>query len=116
MKSTETILQNRLGNCSLLKKKHLQKREKGWYDHRNIFNKNIIACCWKDSSAINIASNFHLVEPGKNISRQSRKEKKRIFIQQPRLIHEYNCYMGGVCRADENNSLYRVYFRGKKWF
>lgn len=116
LKGTGTIRHNRLGNCPLLKKKDLQKRDKGWYDYRKISTNNIIVCCWNDSSAVNVASNFHPVEPSKNISRWSRKEKKRIYVQQPRLIHEYNRYMGGVDRADENISLYRVSIRGKKWY
>lgn len=51
-----------------------------------------------------------------NDFRYSRKEKKRLRVDQPHLFHMYNRYMGGVDRCDQNVNLYRVGIRGKKWY
>ena len=37
-------------------------------------------------------------------------------LQQPSLISQYNLYMGGVDRANQNISLYRTRIRGRKWW
>lgn len=114
---TGTIRENRLGSsCPLPKKKELKKKPRGWYDYRKTNNSNIIICSWNDSSAVNVASNVHSVEPARSITRWSRKTNENIAVKQPNLINNYNKYMGGVDRADQNISLYRVSIRGKKWY
>lgn len=35
---------------------------------------------------------------------------------QPKLISDYNKYMGGVDRSDQNIGLYKTTVRGKKWY
>lgn len=61
-----------------------------------------------------MASNVNSVFPTIQVKRFSQKEKKYVMITQPYLIKKYNENMGGVDRADQNISLYRVSIRGKK--
>ena len=42
--------------------------------------------------------------------------KQRVDIQQPKAIHMYNTYMGGVDRFDQNVGNYRAGIRSKKWW
>ena len=39
-----------------------------------------------------------------------------VQVSQPRLINRYNKDMGGVDRADQNISCYRISIRSKKWW
>ncbi|XP_035227615.1 piggyBac transposable element-derived protein 3-like [Stegodyphus dumicola] len=50
------------------------------------------------------------------MKRWSRTEKKDIQVPQPKLISEYNKYMGGVYKMDWNVQKYRIRIRGKKWY
>lgn len=71
---------------------------------------------WHDNSIVSLASNFLPVHPTHSVKRYSLKEQKRITVEQPHNIFVYNRNMGGVDRADQNISLYRVALRGKKWY
>jgi len=50
-----------------------------------------------------------------HISTESRK-RQRITINQPTIVKVYNNTMGGVDRADQNVSAYRITMRTKKWW
>jgi len=56
------------------------------------------------------------VLPQKLIRRYSRAQKKSIHITQPRLIANYNSFMGGVDVLDKLLGVYRCSIRGKKWW
>ncbi|KAL1493569.1 hypothetical protein ABEB36_009272 [Hypothenemus hampei] len=71
---------------------------------------------WNDNSVVTMVTNAESVFPTSNVTRYSHKEKKRVSVQQPRVIKMYNQNMGGVDRADQNISLYCVSIRGKKWY
>lgn len=58
-----------------------------------------------------MASNAIPVHPLHPVSRFSTKQRKR---RSAKNIFVYNRRMGGVDRADQNISLYRVAVRGKK--
>lgn len=116
MKGTGTVRENRLQKCPLLDNTSMKKKERGCYDYRMSQNKNILICKWHDNSVVCLASNACSVEPIHRVTRYSQKEKKRISVSQPHIVHEYNKYMGGVDRCDQNISLYRISIRGKKWY
>ena len=63
-----------------------------------------------------VGSNFIGVEPVANVSHFSRNERKRVQVEQPKLITYYNKFMGGVDLADNVVSNYRIRVRGKKWW
>ena len=63
-----------------------------------------------------VSSNFIGVEPVANVSRFSRNERKHVQVEQPKLIIDYNKFMGGVDLADNMVSNYRIRVRGKKWW
>ena len=63
-----------------------------------------------------VGSNFIWVEPVANVLRFSRSERKHVQMEQPKLITDYNKFMGGVDLADNMVSNYRIRVRGKKWW
>lgn len=117
VKATGTIRENRIPKkCSLMSSQEMKKKPRGCFDFVSSQCKEIIICKWHDNNIVNIASNTIKVYPTSQVKRFSQKEKKMIYIPQPRLIKKYNENMGGVDRADQNISLYRVSIRGKKWY
>ena len=57
---------------------------------------------WKDNKFVNVRSTFAGKEPVQKVKRYSQKAKKIIDIPQPKVVHVYNRYMGGVDRLDQN--------------
>ena len=71
---------------------------------------------WKDNKALYFTSNCEGRSPEATVKRYSNVVKKRIAVKQPQCIHKYNTSMGGVDRADQNVSSYRIGIRSKKWW
>nr|CAH7751988.1 unnamed protein product [Callosobruchus chinensis] len=117
LKGTGTIRENRLPkSCPIKSADKLRKEQRGSLDFASSVNNELTVCKWHDNNIVSIFSNNMKVLPTTQIKRFSRKEKKVIYVPQPNIIKKYNENMGGVDRADENISLYRVSIRGKKWY
>ncbi|CAH1988473.1 unnamed protein product [Acanthoscelides obtectus] len=116
LKCSGTLRENRLSDCPLEKSSLFKKKSRGSFDYLLEENQNNIVCKWNDNSVVTIASNITSPFPTQQVKRFSQKEKKMIHVEQPCLIKQYNENMGGVDRADQNISLYRVGIRGKKWY
>ncbi|KAF2884084.1 hypothetical protein ILUMI_22090 [Ignelater luminosus] len=86
IKATGTIRNNRTGNCPLISSKDLKKKDRGYFDYR---------CSREDNNIV--------------------KEEKKIGVNQPNHVRIYND-MGGVDRADQNMSLYRISIKAKEWY
>lgn len=115
MRLTGTIRDNRTSKCPLINSNELKKRKRGEFDLRSNED-GVVVVKWHDNSIVSLASNFLPVHPTHSVKRYSLKEQKRITVEQPHNIFVYNRNMGGVDRADQNISLYRVALRGKKWY
>lgn len=76
----------------------------------------VIVCKRVDNSLATVASKCHGIYPADKVKRWCKKLGKRIEIQRPRMIREYNIFMGGTDRMDENISNCRIAIRGKKWY
>ena len=109
---TGTIQKNRLRDCPL-KDKHLQNRG----DHEEcITESKILVLKWQDNAEVFLASSASSVHPVSTASRYSVKEKRRIDIQQPFIVKQYNKNMGGTDLMDNHVNTYRISIRGKKWW
>lgn len=113
---TGTVRANRTGNCPLLPVEKMKKGKRGEFSQK--FNKKngILACRWKDNNVVTVMSNQFGVNPLKKTERYSRAERKRVLVDQPYLVAQYNKYMGGVDLLDNHVANYRINFRGKKWY
>lgn len=115
VRATGTIRDNRLPKCTLTNVKDFKKKTRGDFQYALVDNELVI-CRWNDNNVITIASNSTSVLPTTKVKRFSQKEKRHIFIEQPKLIKGYNENMGGVDRSDQNIGQYRISIRGKKWY
>lgn len=114
--ATGKIRANRLQNCPLIDADKMKKKPRGEYDYRSDTASGLIVVRWNDNSIVNVASNYLGVQPLTNVNRWSSALKKRISVQQPALITQYNRGMGGTDRMDQNLNLYRTSIRNKKWW
>lgn len=105
--ATGTFRQNRIpSNCPITKKNIMKKKQRGTAEGFQLV----------DNSVVTVASTVHGVNPKSNATRYSREARKKIVVPRPCSVTEYNKYMCGVDRFDQNISLYRIKCRGKKWW
>ena len=88
--------------------KMMEKEARGASDVAVNANINMAAVRWKDNKIVNVLSTF--------AGKDSQEAKKRIDIPQPKVVHVYNRYMGGVDRLDQNLAAYMINLRSKKWW
>ena len=112
--ATGTIRVNRTGKTSLLDPSCMKKKARDTYCHAKEKDSGCILVRWNDNNVVTLASNCYGVDPVRPASRWSNAEKKRISIDQPDVIYQYNQFMGGVDRLDENIAKVRVAIRMKK--
>ena len=113
IRATGTVRINRTNKCTLFKDV-IKKSDRGTFDYKS--DGNVLFCTWKDSSVVSIGTNFDSVFPFHSCSRYSVSQRKKVSIQQPNLIRNYNMNMGGVDVYDKLLSSYRPTIRGKKWW
>ena len=114
--ATGTIRLNRIGKTSLLDPNSMKKTQRGNYYYMKEKNSNCILVQWNNNSVVTMASNCHGVAPVRSASRWLSVEKKRIAIDQPDIVYQYNQFMGGVDRLDENIAKLGVAIGMKKWW
>ena len=116
IKITGTVRQNRVDKCPLLDVKSFKKKPRGFYDYRLDQNDSICAVRWHDNNVVTLLSNEFGVQPIQKAKRYSTALKRRVEIDQPNVVAQYNKFMGGVDRLDSNVGVYRIAVRGKKWY
>lgn len=114
---TGTIKQSRLSKgCPLPDKKFFDKKNRGYYESAISKEDGVLLVKWKDNATVTVASNSYGVEPLGNARRYSKTDKCLLNVSRPHLVGEYNRYMGGVDRLDENVAMHRIHIRNKKWY
>jgi len=112
--ATRTVRANRLEKCPLRTNRTLEKADRGTSSAMLDASTNVIVVAWQDNKVICLASNSVGIAPVSSVSRWSRQQNQRVNVSQPNIVSVYNGTMGGVHRADQNVSLYRVTMRTKK--
>ena len=111
---TGTIRADRCENAPLLTKSELEKLGRGAMSCS--FDGNNMLVRWCDNAIVSVASNCQITNTCKSVSRWSKKQKKRVDVPMPEIIHSYNRCMGGVDLFDQFVANYRIRIRSKKWW
>lgn len=111
---TGTIRANRVANAPLPSPKDMKKTKRGSFEQLTETKSNITLVRYNDNSIVTVASTQCGTRPVGKVKRYCDKERKE--VDQPRCIINYNKYMGGVDRLDQNISCYRVGIRLKRWY
>ncbi|KRX84592.1 PiggyBac transposable element-derived protein 3 [Trichinella sp. T6] len=110
--ATGRVRNARIRNCPLMQPEIIMKKCRGYFKHA--CDGEMYVCRWNDNAAVTIASNYHTHFPVKTVKRYSKAEKKHVDITEPKIIQQYNKYMGDV--MDKVLSSYRPKLRSKKWW
>ena len=91
---TATIQNGRLNHCPLISDSRLKKEDRGAF--REVYDKTskLVAVKWNDNSIVKLISNIYASEPTSNATRYSRKDSKKISIQKPNIVAQYNNNLG----------------------
>ena len=116
MASTGTLRPNRAEGAPLKSAEVLKKEPRGAYDVALDKKSAVCLVRWNDSKVVTVASTYAGVQPLQKANRYSAAEKKRISVDQPKVVQLYNRGMGGVDRLDQNLSCYMTQHRSKKWY
>ena len=112
--ATGTVRVNRMENTPLKDMKSVQKEKRGSFNVVTDSSSNIRAIRWKDNKGVNGLSTYTCKEPMQYVKRFCYSAKKKVDIEQPNIIREYNKSMGGVDRMDQNIAAYIINLRSKK--
>lgn len=116
--SLGTIRKNRLRGAEgkLIGEKTLKKKKRGSYS-RVVCNKNKLSVVrWNDNKCVTLISSYTDAEPIHKVKRYCKVAKKKIDVDYPNIVKDYNQNMGGVDLADMLISLYKTPFRTRRWY
>ena len=113
--STGTFRSNRIEKCPLKCDKTLKDKGRGSIDYESFDNKFILVKFF-DNKPVYIGSTTYGVHRQSTLRRYSKEHKKRIQIQCPNVVYEYNKNMGGVDKSNYLVSLYRLKYKSRKWY
>ena len=94
----------------------MKKEPRGSYDAVTDKTSSLCVVRWHNSKVVTVASTHVGVQPLQTAARFSSAEKKRITVDQPKVVQLYNYGVGGVDRLDQNLSCYMIQHRTKKWY
>ena len=69
----------------------------------------------KDNKIVKAISTFTGKQPYQQMTRYCHHEKRRVNIEQPNVINQYNMFLEGADCMDENTSVFLINLRTKKW-
>ena len=107
---------NRVENAPVKPVKELEKLERGSADFVIDNNAKTAFVRWKKNKVVTVLSSNYGLNPTTKTKRYIKKNKGRVYIEQPQCIKKYNERMGGVDRLDQNTSMYMIAHRSKKWW
>lgn len=114
--SLGTIRNNRLRGCILELDKVLLKRGRGSFDYKVDNTAGIAVVKWADTKCVTLASSYICHSPVVQVKRYDKEEKKKVDVDCPQIIKQYNTHMGGVDLADMLIALYKTPYKSKRWY
>ena len=92
------------------------KQEREVYDFATETNFKLTVIRWFDNSAVELNSTHFNVHFLKNITRWDEQAGKRLELQCPALMHEYNRHMREVNLFDMLSAHYRNDHKSSMWY
>jgi hypothetical protein len=112
LKCTGTLRQNRLPASPLPSKAKVDKEPRGTFHYAS--DGEICCVTWKDNAVVLIGSNYDTALPSVTVDR--RKKGGGTSFEQPKMISNYNKFMGGVDLVDRHISNLRSAMRKRVWY
>ncbi|XP_052130530.1 piggyBac transposable element-derived protein 3-like isoform X2 [Frankliniella occidentalis] len=113
--SIGTIRLNRTKGCPLPNDKDLTKQGRGTSVVQSTMDGQVAVVKWVDNKVVKIAGSWAGRDPQVEVLRWDKNAKKKITVPCPKLVRNYNKYMGGVDLFDMLMHLYKLPGRAKRW-
>jgi hypothetical protein len=114
---TGTIRQDRVkGHPPLTPVDKFKKKTRGYHETVVLSDQSQIVTRWNDNAPVTLISSILGDKPMGTAARYNRVQKKYVDVPQPHVVSQYNKYMFGVDRFDQNNNHLRIAVGGKKWY
>ena len=94
----------------------MNQEKRGSSDVVTNVSSNITAVLWKDNKVVNATSTFTGKQPIQQAKRYCHREKRRVKIEQPNIINQYNMSIEGVDCMDQHILAYMIDLHTKKWW
>lgn len=93
-----TVGKNRIPNCQFISEKLMNKKPRGTpYKYKAFFDSiPLTPVMWKDNKLVTLLSSYCGILPENTIFRFYKKTKRKVDVNCPAIIKEYNRHMGGV--------------------
>lgn len=93
----------------------MKKRGRGCSEEVVSTNGSVVVVKWYDNKCVSLASNYIGVGTPDTAQRFDKATQRKIAIERPEIVRDYNSNMGGVDLMNQMISYYRIYIRSKKW-
>ncbi|KAJ4433834.1 hypothetical protein ANN_16146 [Periplaneta americana] len=98
--ATGTLRENRItDSINLPDKKSWKKVSRG--EIASSTCNDLLVVRWNKNSVVTVLTNYHPVDPLRKASRYSRADRKKISVNVPGPVAQYNTNMGGVDIGDQ---------------
>lgn len=116
--SLGTVRRNRIPNLKLPDDKIMMKKPRGESCEyvATVDNFDISVVSWRDNKIVNLMSNFCGKNPEQSVERFDKKLGRKITVDCPNIVSEYNKFMGGVDLLDSFIGRNKIQIRSKKWY
>lgn len=119
-----TVRSPRIPNCKFPSEKDVNKEKRGYSTEYvgSAYGCDISTVLWKDNKIVRLASTYVGIDPfvrtnptnqPLKVTRYDRKLKKRVEVDCPQIISEYNSHMGGVDLMDGLMERYHVRMKSR---
>ena len=103
-----------LGNCTITKKKQIDKFKRGEMDRRTATGNELTIVGWKDNKSVYVASNCDSNESMSTLQGWNKDTQAKIAVPQPFFIDQYNKGTVGVDKANQNIATDHIANKTKK--
>lgn len=111
---TGTVMTNRIGTVAQ-KLKTDKALKRGQWDEKVRSDENVCVVKWMDTKAVTMLSTCSGSAPADTCRRWCKKQNRKIDIDRPAAVRNYNTCMGGIDLCDRLIAYYRSAMRTKKW-
>ena len=108
------IQKNQCKMCPLVSITAMKKKSRGLIDYITDNEHNIMLYRWMDNFVVTIATTRQVSQAFVLVKCFSQKEKKKVEIPCPKIVQEYNKFMGDY--QDQNLKKYKISLCRKKWY
>ena len=110
-----TVKMNRMYGAKLLDNKKMKKTAQGHFASKVERNTNVICVHWNDKVG-SLISSYVGMQPITEAKRWDKKAKKHVQIQRPKIVEEYNKFMGGTDLLNMCTNLYKYHIQSRRWY